>query len=155
MRCPALALLVSTCGACSAGEDVAAIIVGNGVVESDAVDTNAGSTDAGSTDAGSTAAGGTAGRAEPDGALIVLGQPLGTARWAHPIATWPLSLPLREFFADDARPGGKRVRVEGPDANALDRLWQAVKRGEYGPQMSAVVVEDADAEQYLLVFLST
>jgi hypothetical protein len=140
MRCRALALelLISISAACSAREDVAAIIVGDGVVDSNAVD------------ASSTGLG----AAEPADTLIVIGQPLGTARWAHPIAPWPLSTPLREFFADAEQPSGKRVRVEGPDASALDRLWQAVKRGEYGPQMSAAVAEDADGEQYLLVFQS-
>lgn len=145
MRRPVLALelLVLTCGACGSREDVAAVIVGNGGIESDAVQADAAS---GEADAAS---------GEVDsGALIVIGQPLGMARWAHPIATWPLSTPLREFFADAAPSSGKRVRVEGPDASALDRLWQAVKRGEYGPQMSAAVVRDAAGEQYLLLFQS-
>jgi hypothetical protein len=139
-RVLALALLVSTGEACSVREDVAGIIARNGVVETDGLDSDAGTTEAGGAEAAS--------------ALIVIGQPLGTARWAHPIATWPLSTPLREFFADDGEPSGKRVRVEGPDASALDGLWQAVKRGEYGPQMSAAVVQDAVREQYLLVFQS-
>lgn len=138
MRRPLLALelLVSTCGACSSREDVAAVIVGNGDIESDAGEADAASEEV------------------RTGALIVIGQPLGMARWAHPIAPWPLSTPLREFFADAAPSSGKRVRVEGPDAGALDRLWQAVKRGEYGPQMSAAVVRDAAGEQYLLLFQS-
>lgn len=142
MRCPVLGLelLVLTCGACSSREDVAAVIVGNGALESDAVEGDGGS--------------GEVGGAAPTDALIVIGQPLGMARWAHPIATWPLSSPLREFFADDAPPSGKRMRVEGPDASALDRLWQAVKRGEYGPQTSAAVAQDAVGEQYLLLFQS-
>ena len=145
VRCPVLALelLVMTCGACSARDDVAAVIVEDGVIESDAFDSDAGSGDLGGADA-----------ADAAGALIVIGQPLGMARWAHPIASWPLSTPLREFFAEDAPPSGKRVRVEGADASALDRLWQAVKLGEYGPQGSAAVVEDALGEQYLVLFQS-
>jgi hypothetical protein len=142
MRCPALALelLVLTCGACSSREDVAAVIV----VDSDAIDEDAEYEDAGSRGLEADAA----------SALIVVGQPLGNASWPHPIATWPLSTPLREFFADDVPPSGKRVRVEGPDASALDRLWQAVQRGQYGPQMSAAVVEDASGDHYLLLFQS-
>lgn len=157
MRCPvfALELLVLTCGACSSREDVAAVIVSNAVIDSDAFDSDAFDGDAGEDDAGGDdAGGGQLGGADAVSALIVIGQPLGNASWPHPIAPWPLSTPLREFFADDAPPSGKRVRVEGPDASALDRLWQAVQRGQYGPQMSAAAVEDAAGDQYLLLFQS-
>jgi len=119
--------------ACSPQDDVAAVLLGDNAEPGDA---GAGS-DAGATD--------------PTRLWGVVGQPLGSIRWMNPIAVWPLSASLGDFFGDGPR-NAEPIQPKGSDASALNDLWRAVRRGEYGPRGNVVVVEDATAARYLLLF---
>jgi hypothetical protein len=123
--------------ACGNREDVAAVILGGTGLE---VTRDAG----GGTGQGETGAA---------AAVIVIGQ-LGARGWPHPVAEWPLDTPLAEFFAGDAPPNGRQVRVTGADALALMRLWDETNLGQYGPQPNSLMVQDAAGDQYLILFRS-
>lgn len=126
---------------CSAREDVAGILFSEGTLEADLGGAGATATDAGA---------GTEGSPDQTGALTVVGHPLRSTHWPDPLAAWPLSASLAEFFA---RAGQREpVRVEGADGELLRELWQAVERGEYGSRRNVVGVVDRVDERYLLVF---
>lgn len=131
-----LGLTVACTLACLQSEDVVGIVIADS--------TGASSADAGGRDGGTSV----------QGALVLVGRPLGAAHWPHPIAPWPLSAPLREFFASAPPEGGQRVRVEGAEGELLAELRRAVSNGEYGPQRNAVVAEDRLGERFLLLFQS-
>lgn len=82
-----------------------------------------------------------------EGEVRVVANPL--VEWPFELAPWPLSTPLDEFFAGSAGVGS--VVVDGRDAELLLELLERVQSGEFGPQQSAVAVEDENGTQYLVV----
>lgn len=88
---------------------------------------------------------------EPPDSFELLGLPSSSGRPSFEVAEWPLEKSLRTFFAGDAR-GARRVRVQGDDLAPLWRLRQAVAAGEFGPSRDTVLVQDASADRYFVVF---
>ena len=122
--------------ACGHHEDVAAVILGGAALE---VPRDGGVNVAAETGAAA--------------AVLVIGQ-AGAPGWPHPVAEWPLDTPLATFFAGDAPPNGRQVRVTGEEARALISLWEQTRLGRYGPQPNSVMVQDEAGDQYLILFLN-
>ena len=132
----ALSLVVFSCLGCGTHEDVLATrsLAADVAVESDGPGEPAPTDDVSGLD---------------EGELAVVGSPLQD--WPFEIARWPLGTPLADFFSGRPGPQGVRVVVDGTDAEQLRALWRQLQAGDYGPQRSAVAVEDQQGSQFLIV----